>query len=242
MQKRRHRIESENDLNGFTLLEKPIDLSVQKAYLDLSDSMYFDNVDCSEVLNEADKLLMKNTTIETKKRILVALAHLGTMESSRVIEKYLNRSDGELRDWALLALQECRMFLEGVLLKEESGFISTALGGKHDKLRYYFIVGTRQGQTLTEADRITLIEGFERGSAEYRSENEEIHFGADYAMIRVMVPIDVSVGEVIEEGIRQCNRVGEILLSDYYVTNVKKPTREDILKYLTKIRRKKVGD
>ena len=159
------------------------------------------------------------------------------MESSKILEKYLKMSEGTLNDWAILSLKECRMFLESVLLKEEGGFISTGLGGKDNKLRYYFIVSTREGRTLTRSERETLEEGFKGSSDKYKSEIEEINFGTNYAMIGILVPMDVAVGEVIEEGIRRCNRMGEILFVDYYVTNVKKPTKREISRYLRDIRR-----
>ena len=234
---RNNHIDLENDLNSVSVLESPIDPSVQKEYLDLSNSIDFDNVDYGEVLNEADKLFIGNTPIEAKRRILILLAHLGTMESSKILEKYLKISEGNLKDWALLSLKECRMFLESVLLKEEGGLISTGLGGKGNKLRYYFIVSTKEGRPLTEVEKNTLKEGFERSSDKYRSEIEEINFGTHYAMIGILAPMDVAVGEVIEEGIRRCNRKSEVLLIDYYVTNVKKPTKLEILKYLREIRR-----
>jgi len=47
--------------------------------------------------------------------------------------------------------------------------------------------------------------------------------------------MDVAVGEVIEQGISECNTISEFLFPDYYVTNVKKPTSEEISKYLEEI-------
>ena len=110
--KRNNHIDPENDLNNVTIIESPIDLSVQKEYHDLSNSIDFDNVDHEEVSNKADKLFIGNTPIEAKKRILILLAHLGTMESSKILEKYLKISEGSLKDWALLSLKECRMFVD----------------------------------------------------------------------------------------------------------------------------------
>jgi hypothetical protein len=235
--KRDHHIDLEDELNNFSVVESPIDLSVQKEYQDLSDSIGFDNVNYEEVLTEADRLFVQGTPIEVKKRILILLAHLGTMESSKILERYLKVSEGTLKDWAILSLKECRMFLESVLLKEEEGFISAGLGGRDNKLRYYFIVGTREGRTLTRSERETLEEGFKGSSDEYETEIEEINVGTNYAMIGILVPMHVAVGEVIEEGIRRCNRTGEILFVDYYVTNVKKPTKREISRYLRDIRR-----
>ncbi len=48
--------------------------------------------------------------------------------------------------------------------------------------------------------------------------------------------MDVSVGDFIEEGISECNKMGEFLFFHYYVTNVKRPANEEILKYLEEIR------
>ena len=127
------------------------------------------------------------------------------------------------------------MFLESVLLHEESGFISTGLGGKENKLRYYFIVSSKDGLPFSETHRETLKRGFETISLKYKSEIEEINFEATYAMIGILIPMDVAVGEVIEESISECNKMNEFLFLDYYVTNVRKPTPKEISKYLEEI-------
>ena len=233
---RNNRQNSKNVLNSFILIDEPIDLSIQEEYFSFSETIDFDNVDYEEVLTESDKLFDKHTLIESKKRILILLAHLGTAESCKILEKYLKVSEGNLKDWALLSLKECRTFLESVLLQEEGGFISTGLGGKNNKLRYYFIVGSKGGLPFSETHRNTLKRGFETIGHKYRSEIEEINFEATYAMIGILIPMDVAVGEVIEEGINECNKMSEFLFPDYYVTNVKKPTHEEISKYLEEIR------
>jgi hypothetical protein len=163
------------------------------------------------------------------------LAHLGTAESCRTLEKYLKISERNLRDWALLSLKECRTFLESVLLQEEGGFISTGLGGKDNKLKYYFIVSSKDSLPFSETHRNTLKRGFETISDKYKSGIEEINFEATYAMIGILIPMDVSVGEVIEEGISECNKMSEFLFPHYYVINVKKPTPGEISKYLEEI-------
>ena len=226
---------SKNVLDSFVLIDEAIDLSIQEEYVSFSETIDFDNVDYEEVLTESNKLFYGDIPVELKKRILILLAHLGTAESCRTLEKYLKISEGNLGDWALLSLKECRTFLESVLLQEEGGFISTGLGGKDNKLRYYFIVSSKDGLPFSENHRNTLKRGFETISHKYRSEIEEISFEATYAMIGILVPMDVAVGEVVEEGITECNKMGEFLFPDYYVTNVKKPTHEEISKYLEEI-------
>lgn len=228
--------ESENNSDGFSVMEAAIDLSVQKEYFNYSKSIDFNNIDYKEVFKESSKLFSENTTVETKKRILIFLAHFGTPESYRILEKYLKSSEQNLRDWALLSLKECRMFLESALLEEEGGFISTGLGGKDNKLRYYFIVSSKGGLTFSESHRATLKRGFETISQKYNSEIEGINFESNYAMIGILIPMDAAVGDVIEEGISECNKMEKFLFFHYYVTNVKKPTNEEILEYLQQIR------
>lgn len=234
--KRKNHTNPENNLDSFSVMESAIALSVREEYFNLSKSIDLASIDYKEVLKESGKLFSENTPIETKKRILVLLAHRGTVESFRILEEYVRISEGNLRDWALLSLKECRMFLESVLLKEESGIISTGLGGRDNKLRYYFIVRSKEGLTLTENHRNTLKNGFNTISRKYNSQIEEIKFESDYAMIEILIPMDVAVGDVIEEGISECNRVADFLFIRYYVTNVKRPTWEEILEYLDFIR------
>jgi hypothetical protein len=223
---------SKNVLDGFTLLDEPIDLSIQEEYVSFSEAIDFDTIDYEGTLTEGEKLFYEYTPIESKKKILILLAHLGTAESCRILEKYLKISEGNLRDWVLLSLKECRMFLESVLLQEEGGFISTGLGGKGNRLRYCFIVSSKDGLPFSETRRNNLKRGFETISHKYKSEIEEINFEATYAMIGILIPMDVAVGGVIEKGINECNKMNEFLFLDYYVTNVRKPTPEEISKYL----------
>ena len=227
---------SEDYPDSFSLMEDAVDLAIQKEYLNLSETTDFENFDYKDVLRESKKLISENTPVETKKKILILLAHFRTAESYRIIEEYLHHSGGELRDWALLSLKECRMFLESDLLEMEGGFLSTGLGGKDNKFRYYFIVSSKGGLAFPETHRDTLKKGFETISQKYNSEIEEINFEINYAMIGIFIPMDVAVGDVIEEGISECNKMNEFLICHYYVTNVKKPTSEEISKYLEEIR------
>jgi hypothetical protein len=233
-----NRTNFETSLDSFDVMEDGIDLSIQREYFNLSQTIDLDNVDYKEVLKESNKLFFENIPIETKKRILILLAHFGNAESYRTIEKYLKESEENLRDWTLLSLKECRMFLESALLEEEGGIISTGLGGKDNKFRYYFIVSSKGGLTFSETHRNTLKRGFETISQKYNSEIEEINFEPNYAMIRTLIPMDFAAGEVIEEGIRECNKVDDFLYFHYYITNVKKPINEEIIKYLEEIRQR----
>ncbi len=68
-------INSETSLDGFDLMEEAIDLSIQREYLNISESIDFDNVEYKEVLKESQKIFSENIPVDTKKRILILLAH-----------------------------------------------------------------------------------------------------------------------------------------------------------------------
>lgn len=227
---------SKSIMENLTIIDEPINLSAQKEYISFSETVDFDNVDYKQVLTASDRLFCKDTPIESKKKILLFLAHLGTPESCRILEKYLKSSEAELRDWALMALKECRMFIESVFLKEEGGFISTGLGGKDNKLRYYFIVSSKDGLPFSESHRNTLKRGFQTASRKNKSVIEEINFEDTYAMIGMLIPMDIAVGEIIEKGISECNNINQFLSLHYYVTNVAKPTYEEISDYLEQMK------
>ena len=231
-----NRTKSENSLDSLDVMGEGIDLSIQQEYDRFSETIDINNVDYKEVLKESKNLFSDNTPTEAKKRILILLAHFGNAESYRIIEKYLKESEENLRDWTLLSLKECRMFLESALLEEEGGIISTGLGGKDNKFRYYFIVSSKDGLTFSETDKNTLKREFETISQKYNSEIEEINFEPNYAILRTLIPMDFAAGEVIEEGIRECNKVDDFLYFHYYLTNVRKPSNEEVFKYFEEIR------
>jgi hypothetical protein len=230
-----NRTSSEDSMDSFDVMEEVIDLSIQREYLNLSESIDFDNVDYRKVLKESKNLFSASTPAETKKRLLILLAHFGNAESYRILEKYSKISEQDLKEWALLSLKECRMFLESALLEVDGTVISSGLGGKGNKLRYYFIVSSKGNLPFSETQRDTLRKEFTTKAQKYNSEIEEITFEPNYAMIRTLISMDIAVGDVIEEGIKECNKLDEVLYFHYYVTNIRKPTKEEILKYLGEI-------
>ncbi len=229
----------ENSGDRLDLMEDEIDLSVQKEYLELSETIEYDSIDYSSVLKESKKLFSEEIGTEAKKKLLILLAHFGTAESYHILQKYSRQASGKWKDWALLSLKECGAFLESDLLEVEGGFLSTGLGGKKDKFRYFFVVSSKGGLAFSEIHRSTLKRAFETIEKKYNAEMEEIYFGPDHAMIGMLIPMDVAVRDVIEKGIRECNKAKDFLNFHYYVTNVKKPTNEELLKYLAEIKREK---
>src|SRR5690606_18151029 len=127
------------DLPGnFNILEEQIDLEIQMKYFELSRIMSEED-DTADYLKYEIDLYAPDTDSERKKEILIGLAGTDDVKAYRALEKYLEQADSEIRSWAVLALQENRMLLQTSLLDEQQFFISTGLGGKGKKLRYYVV-------------------------------------------------------------------------------------------------------
>ena len=90
----------QNFFSGITddiaVFEKGIPLSVQKEYLNLSQKRTKQNI-AKMTLQKANALLDQQTPTQVKKRLLIELAHLGTIESYRTIERFFKQADQQLK-------------------------------------------------------------------------------------------------------------------------------------------------
>lgn len=166
---------------------------------------------------------------------MILLAHNATVDSYRTIEKYLKLSDGKLKDWSILSLKECKMFLENYLLDENQGFISTGLGGKNNKLRYFFLILSHSDAPFNDNQKKIIEKNFIDVANSFNSEIEEINFDINYAGMIALVSMDVAVGMVIEEGIKKCNQKSLFIFQHYFVTNCEIPKKEEIPDIIKKI-------
>ena len=79
-------------------------------------------------------------TDENRKFALTRLAISHNIKAYRALEKYVQSPDSKLKDWAHLALMESRITLESELSEEKQIYISTGLGGKNEKLRFFVLL------------------------------------------------------------------------------------------------------
>lgn len=225
-------MKKESSSDDVRILERAIDLTLQKEYLSASKIAGHDGLLSAEVLKETQKLFYKNTPGDYKKKLLISLAHCATAESYRTIEKYIKITEPELKDWAILALHECRAHLESNLFKEDSSFIATGLGGEGNKLRYCFIISPLDRKSFKKLYRNIINDKFITICNKLDSVLEHVDFKKNYAKIKILVPMDVAVGYLIEEGIRECNEKEGFVKPFFYVTNVAEPTKNEIEIYL----------
>lgn len=165
------------------------------------------------------------------------MARLATMEdvaAYRAIESYAKNPDKVLSDWSLLAMQESKMHIESHLLEENQVFISTGLGGKNKKLRYFVVLIARSQKNLTSFQQKIIKDEFPYILNKYNAEIEEFDTTDYIATFLLLLPIQHSVKKVFTEGINECNQYGDFLRDTCIVTNVKKLSFKEISGFIEK--------
>ncbi len=218
---------------NFNVLEEQIDVQLQMEYFGFAGKLRKEE-DMAAVATEAALLFDAETSGETKRRILVALASLPEVEAFRTIEKYYHHPDEGMKDWTTLAYQESRMLLQSSLLDEQQVFISTGLGGKGRKLRYFVVFLNREGNSFTAIQKKLL-----QDELRYALENndgvlEEFNEMIDFTTALVILPIKAPLKEIFRGVIEECNQYGNFLEEDMVITNVKRLSPTEIVDILTR--------
>jgi len=222
----------ENIPDKFDILKEGIDVQTQKEYIDYSHTFDHGELTEKETLFLSNILFDNDAPVEAKKKALALLAHLGTIIAFRQIEKYHKNPDKDLKQWAALALQECKMFLESSLIDVSMGFISSGLGGLNNRLRYYFLILPSTEKPFTKTQKDIIKEELPIVCKNLNSVLETIDFSENFVGVTILVPMDVAVGTVIETGIKECNALSGFVFEHYYVTNQKIPDKSEIHNFI----------
>ena len=205
---------------NFSILEHQVDVRVQMEYIDFSRNLRRD-FDTELVLNQEQDLYKEEMSTESKRELLVSLASIDKPEAYRIIEKFIQNAPAELKDWAILSLQESRLLLESKLLEENQVFISTGLGGLHGKLRYFIALFSESNNDFSDIQRNLIKSEFDYIFPKYEAEVEKVEFFTNYATIVGLIPLHIPVKDPIKSAIDECNNLGNFIKQGFLITNVK---------------------
>jgi len=218
---------------NYNILEEQIDIDLQMEYFEQSRQVK-QGLTPDEVMSRKDQIFDRCIPEEDRKNLFAQLASIEDVEAYRTIEKYLKSSPADLRNWAILALQESRMLLESKLLDENRVFISTGLGGKGTRLRYFVVLIGKSRNNLTELHKKVIRNEFEMCLKSHDSEVEKIEFTENFALLLTVMPLQASIRDVFKEAIHNCNEYGNFLKTNFIVTNVKELSIDEIKDFLRK--------
>ena len=213
--------------DNFSLMEDPVDVVTQMNYFETSGK-FRGAIDEKTIMANKDKLFSHEVTSEKKKLLLVQMASVPHHEIYRTLENYAKKPDAGLEEWSKLALQENKLLLESELLDNRQVFISTGLGGKGNKLRYFVVLINKGGNDLKPFQQKVVQDEMSYALQKNNSELEKLSFMSQYTTMRVVVPISSDLTRLFREGIEECNQFGDFLSSDFIVTNMKELSEEEI--------------
>lgn len=213
------------------ILEHRIPVEKQMEYFKYSDYVRKEQTPITEEDLEYYNIALYNdeTTLEYKKHILSLLATSRFIRAFRILEKYVKHPDPEVADWANLALLEIRMSLESELSEEKQVFISTGLGGKDHKLRFYALLLSTDRKPFVDYQKETIQREFSFFVPQIDGEVERLHIGENYVEITFLTPMGSNIKELIDRIVNECNQYGNFIHDIYTVTNVRELSEEEVL-------------
>ncbi len=217
--------------DSLNILEEQIDVEVQTEYYEYSKN-HNSKFNPEEVIRKKEDIFHNNISIEDKKRLLVELASIDNIEAFRTIERYLKNPNQNLLDWAKLAFQESKLLLESKLLDKNQVLISTGLGGKGLKLRYFVVIFSKTEKCFTEFQKKIINSELTYQLKKHNAEIERINFEKDLFTLLTVIPLNVPIQDIFKKFINDCNQFGNFLNKDYLITNVKILTINEIREFL----------
>ncbi|MFT3739148.1 MAG: hypothetical protein QM786_10360 [Breznakibacter sp.] len=218
----------EEDPDNINILEEVIDVDLQLKYFKASVKAKKE-LNTEEVMANKDSLFSAETAKKEKRKLLAQLASINQVEAYRIIERYVGEADPTIKKWAILALQESRMLIHASLLDTAPVFISTGLGGKGKKLRYFAVFLSNSGEPFSNLQQSIIQGELEFVATKSASEIEKIEFHPNYCTVMILIPLKQSIKDTFGEVVTNCNEFGGFLHHSFMVTNVKKLSEADIL-------------
>ena len=217
--------------NSMTVVEKQISTAIKKEYFELSKNLQSKTKEC-EVIEKKERIFDQKTTKEEKKTILVQLAHLENIEAFRTIERFINQPNIQLYDWAYLALHESKLQIESNLMNEFRLLISTGLGGKGLKLRYFAVMVSSE-DTFTKQQESILYDELCYQLDLVKGELEDFITEGNIVSFVVVLPINLQLDDFFKNLIKECNYIGDFMCEEYFITNVRVLSMEEITELLS---------
>ena len=160
------------------------------------------------------------------KKYVTQLSIIGSVAALRALEAYEKKASEDLLKWTQMSLTQCRIKVESELLDEPISYITTGLGGRGNKIRYY--MAAKSPEKLTPGRVQFAYQEFKDLTKEWKAELESMENMGTYLLFRMLVPLNVMIPDMVTEGVERCG----FLDSQFWLSNMHKPTDEDLEEWL----------
>lgn len=181
------------------------------------------------------KLFTPEIDLEDRRYYLSVLAGIVDVAAYRAIETYHSSPlEPELANWSAMALAESKILLDADLSGEKHFFVSTGLGGKDNKLRYFSVIASSDRSNFNEFQRETLLRELQFAFTTHNIEVESIEIKSNYLKMFLLCGLNQDAHICIENAIKECNEMGHFVDDQFLLTNVKKIDDTEIEELLKK--------
>jgi len=222
------------DFKVAQILEREIPLADQMDFIEKSDALKASSFPTtSEISNVAilGELLLRETEELKMMDILVRLANIQSPKAYRLIEDFEQNADGKIKNWAYLALQSLRVKLESFFLEENAILVSSGLGGKDNKLRYFAAFSLLNVDFFTSSQMKVIQSEVYFFSEKNMAVVENIHFFINYVSIEILLPLDISIRSFFADIIHSCAELGLDMNKRMVITNTRKMSNQEVIEY-----------
>lgn len=222
--------------NGrFYILEQRVPVKLQMEYFRYSERIRKDP-DKNKLDYEVIQDVLSDPEMDAgqKKHVLSILATSNEIKAYRMLEAYAQAPAPEVMEWAHLALMEARIALEADLSDEKQIFISTGLGGKGEKLRFYVLMVANKGEPFKTYQHDIVEREFPYLLKNLNCEIERLAIGEKHIELLFLVPVRADIKSILDQVINECNQYGDFISSIFTVTNVKELSEGEIQEIIEK--------
>lgn len=217
---------------GFNVFEEGVDQQAMEDFHDFRYLLSEDDLEIQDLDTDIAELSEEGVAEDYLKLLLVKLSNVPEVKAYRALEKYVKQAEGEMKKWAVVALQQSRALVEGSLSDDDKVFIISGLGGQADKLRYFAVINTPEYETLSDWQKETIEKELQYNAELQSAVVEEINFGQSFATVVVLIPVHKSVAEFFKVSVDNINELGNFLSDVVVVTNTKRFSQDEVHNYL----------
>lgn len=115
--------------------------------------------------------------------------------------------------------------------------IGSSSGVKDNKMRYFIVLAFEKKFTLKKVSASTFAKKLSTTSDRFGVDIEDVETFQEYMLMTALIPFIVAPGEFVESVLGESGETDKKLLfqKDYLITNVKKPTQEEIISFLQQL-------
>ena len=160
--------------------------------------------------------------------------HKKYVKAYRILEEYAQAPDPDVADWAYMALMESRIALESELSDEKQIYISTGLGGRGEKLRFYVLILANELKPFLEYQKKVIEREFPYSLENADCEIERLTIGEKHMELVFLIPVRTDIKQTLDKVINECNQYGNFLSQVFTITNVKELSAEEVEEIIKK--------